>query len=453
MSDEKNVRKVFTVEDLVFYTDTSENNYPIYILPDSSIVYKKQPEGEVAYTFNVTVKVLEDKVSRRLAESSGGLPNHPLLQRAIDAIIDITKYEPLFTYGTITYEAYRGDFEELVGEASTQYIKLIVYSIFSFREDGGAGKKSFGVVYTWMKRLQTKYPELAKYVYVSVNDKLKKMKPKHLYALLVVKLPVVSPELEELWRKLTSGYDDMTDEPTAVGTETEEDEEREPIAPTVPVPPINVEEILKPRELELEPPEPKTLQAMQPGTTATMATPMPTKNELVKVYLLSMRLPSRYAAAQTEYTREEGRLVERRTFEDAAAKLETIRRSAYSMISRVFAHVPEFGAWIAVSDEAVKEAMAVSNYVRNTLLKHGLEHLVDRYTVRAVPIYLEPDEAKQLLESAIEHLSEDVTELEERIRKAEESAKMSSLKRLNQDLAYRRYLLEAFKRYLSEVTK
>ncbi|MGC8988421.1 hypothetical protein, partial [Infirmifilum sp.] len=144
---------------------------------------------------------------------------------------------------------------------------------------------------------------------------------------------------------------------------------------------------------------------------------------------------------------------EKRVFEEVAAKLETIRRNAYAMVSRIFAHVEEYGAWIAVTEEAVRDAEVVTKYVREELAKAGLGQLAERYTVRALPIYLEPEEAKHLLESAAEHLERDIDELIERIKKAENEQTKSSLKRLQQDLEYRKKLLEAFRKYLQEVSR
>ena len=80
------------------------------------------------------------------------------------------------------------------------------------------------------------------------------------------------------------------------------------------------------------------------------------------------------------------------------------RREAYKRVSRAFAHVEEFGTWIAVTDEAVAEAGKVSDWIREELSKLPLQQVkanvdVDKlYSVKAIPIYLEPEDAKALLD-------------------------------------------------------
>jgi len=136
--------------------------------------------------------------------------------------------------------------------------------------------------------------------------------------------------------------------------------------------------------------------------------------------------------------------------------LEGIRRATYERIERVFAYVEEYGVWVAVTEEAVKEAQKVSEWVRSELSKLPLNQVknidIDKiYSVKAVPVYLEPDDAKELLNAAVTHLSADAEELERRIKEAEEQQKRSALKRLSNDLQYKRALLEAFRKYLSSI--
>jgi len=71
--------------------------------------------------------------------------------------------------------------------------------------------------------------------------------------------------------------------------------------------------------------------------------------------------------------------------------------------------------------------------------------------VRAVPVYLEPEEAEELLQAAIQHLSEDVEELEVKIEVAQRMRARSSLQRLEREKECREALLKAFKEYLASV--
>jgi predicted DNA-binding antitoxin AbrB/MazE fold protein len=226
----------------------------------------------------------------------------------------------------------------------------------------------------------------------------------------------------------------------------EEEVVSEAVEEEKPVPQVEVKlPEVKPKELEVElvttPHKPTAVETVQ-------------KPELVKVYLLSMRLPSKYLVQKVEV--KEGEEVRKweGVAKEVASRLEGIRREAYDKISRVFAHVEDFGTWIAVTDEAVKEAQKLSEWIREELSKLPISQIKNvniekLYSVKAIPIYLEPESAKELLESAIRHLSADVEELENRIKEAEEQQKKSVLKRLEADLQYRKALLDTFRKYLS----
>jgi hypothetical protein len=227
---------------------------------------------------------------------------------------------------------------------------------------------------------------------------------------------------------------------------------------------VEEEEETPEKQVELPPlPEPPKIKLeVEPASATAEATAMapsiqqPQRQELVKIYLLSMRLPSRYLVQQVKF--EEGREI--RSWEGVAAevasKLEGIRREAYDMINRAFAHVEDYGVWVAVTDEAVKEAEKVSEFVREKLKSLPLSQVksvdIDKlYSVKAIPIYMEPEDARELLETAVKHLSKDVEELEAKIKEAESQKKRKYLTQLEKDLNYKRALLEAFKKYLDTI--
>ena len=218
------------------------------------------------------------------------------------------------------------------------------------------------------------------------------------------------------------------------------------------------------KQVELPPlPEPPKIElGVEPASATAVSTAMapmaqqPQKQGLVKIYLLSMRLPSRYLVQQVKFEGDR----EIRSWEGVAAevasKLEGIRREAYDMINRAFAHVEDYGVWVAVSDEAVKEAEKVSAFVRERLKSLPLGQVknidVDKlYSVKAIPIYMEPEDARELLSTAVKHLSRDVEELVAKIKEAEEQKKRKYLAQLEKDLNYKRALLEAFKKYLDTI--
>jgi len=232
-------------------------------------------------------------------------------------------------------------------------------------------------------------------------------------------------------------------EPTAVAEEEERGAGEQVELPPPPEP--------KPQALEVELATAPTAVA---SATATAA-PQAGAQGLVKIYLLSMRLPSKYLVQ--DVTLEEGREI--RSWEGReglASRLEGIRRKAYDMIGRAFAHVADYGVWIAVSDEAVKEAEKVSEYVRRELRELPLGQVknvdIDRlYSVKAIPIYMEPEDAKELLGAALKHLSEDVNVLKEKIKKAEDEKNRRHLAQLERDLNYKQALLESLKKYLDSI--
>jgi len=227
---------------------------------------------------------------------------------------------------------------------------------------------------------------------------------------------------------------------------------------------VEEEEETPEKQVELPPlPEPPKIKLeVEPASATASATAMaptaqqPQRQGLVKIYLLSMRLPSRYLVQQVKF--EGGREI--RSWEGVAAevasKLEGIRREAYDMINRAFAHVEDYGVWIAVTDEAVKEAEKVSEFVREKLKSLPLSQVknidIDKlYGVKAIPIYMEPEDARELLGVAVKHLSKDVEELEAKIKEAESQKKRKYLTQLEKDLNYKRALLEAFKKYLDTI--
>jgi hypothetical protein len=191
-------------------------------------------------------------------------------------------------------------------------------------------------------------------------------------------------------------------------------------------------------------------------TVYTRPRPPVRRAELVKIYLLAMHLPSRYLIQEIE--REEG--VEKRLWpgkkKELADKIESIRSKAYERIERIFSYVEDLGVWIAVTDEAVAEARRVMRMVREELSQLHLEEYkpnfdIDRYIVRAVPVYLEPEDAKRVLEAAIRKLSADAEELARKIEEAERARNERRVKDLRKDYSRILRKLEEIKSYLRQI--
>ena len=447
-----------TPDELVFYTDTDQSDYPLYLTSGFEVRIKKKPDDVERFAvFHVkSIRVVEEYDSdsyRRLAfymprgdkavkldDYVKAYPQLPLVDlfRAIDDVKATLYVRTL----QVLYEVYRGDYEELIGEAEATVV--VVYACPPY-SDHAAENQKFAITYSTRKRLLSKLPpglaaRLDKVMYVD------KAFGRRVGTLPFIKIKFCLPS-QELARAFdeVKKYLEHRDEVVEEGEG--EEQERAPVE----IPELEV----KPQELELEPIAPVTIQTAVP--TAVVTEPAPAKAELVKVYLLAMKLPSKYLVQQVKI--EEN--VEIRKWEgvavDVAARLEGIRRACYKMIEKVYAFVEEYGTWIAVTDEAVEEAKKLSEYVKKELsglpqLKQVKDIDLDAYSVKAIPVYLEPEDAKELLRAAVRHLSEDVEELQAKIKKAEEEQKRSALDRLTKDLTYREALLDAFKRFLERLS-
>jgi hypothetical protein len=183
--------------------------------------------------------------------------------------------------------------------------------------------------------------------------------------------------------------------------------------------------------------------------------------ELVPVFILGMNLPSKYLVQDVEYRiNEDGDSIEEAEVRKwvgpkakLASALETLRHDVYRRLRRNFCFIPEYGVWVAVTENGVKEAMEAGGYVTRKLRELGIndEETLKRYFVRPIRVYLEPEDARRLLETAVRRLEDDLRALEERVRSAEEEGRKRALERLARDREYREALLEAFREYLDKI--
>jgi hypothetical protein len=438
-----------TADDFVFFTNTDESEYPIYLLPSTEIRYKRKPEdAEKFATFYVKrIEVLVGEEERKV---------HERVAAPLDVVVRVAKEvgrrAEVYTY-SIQYEVYKGDFEELVATVAVPYIKIYAEPPFPSKAYYNE-KQAWAVAHTTRKRfLQKLPPDVAAYIekrcYLKESERRRSVSMPY----VIVKIPVITPEFEEIFKNVFA----WLAAPEEVQAEEAEEGGERALADEI------VEKVLeaaKPKELVVIMEEP---QPTPPAPTQTQTTAVPTaagevtKAELVKLYLLSMRLPSKYLVQSVSVENDGNAVREVRRWEGEtariAARLQTIRWSAYSAMSRVFAYVEEYGVWIAISEHAVEEAEKVSSRIREELAKLGLAPLADRYVVRAVPIYLEPDEARELLSAAISHLSSDVDELKRKIEEAEKEQKFKALRKLEREKKYREALLEAFRNYLASLNQ
>jgi len=213
-------------------------------------------------------------------------------------------------------------------------------------------------------------------------------------------------------------------------------------------------------EVELEAPAATTAATTAvttPATPAMAATAVttPARGELVPIYLLAMHLPSADLIAD-DYTDADKGVVRRikewrGETQRVAREIETMRRNIYRRVERLWCMVKEFGVWIAVTEAGVREAERISKEVRERLHKLGLAEVAHRYYVRAIKIYLEPSDAKMLLDAAVVQLSGEVEELGRRIREAETNQNKRLVKELLSKKEYVASLLQTFKKYIENL--
>jgi hypothetical protein len=461
-----------SVEELIFYTDTSQEDYPVYLSNNFEVRVKKRPEDAekfaVFHLKSVNVSEGYDDANASYSRLRPLLPweydatknvavDHYLsaypqlpLKTIIDVANDVKAKVYLRTLVT-KYEIYKGDYEDYVAEAQATVVAVYLQPPYDERS---WDDKKFAITFSTLKRFLAKLPPdiaptIQRIAYVD------KVTSGRLGALPFIKIKfcLPSPELSNAFnevKKWLEGVEEVQDQ--ALEAEEGEVEAQAPVQ-------IQVPEV-KPKELEveLETPAPTVPTAVQPKPQVTVA--VPPKPSLVKVYLLSMRLPSKYLVQKVEVQKIPEGLREVRKWEgevaEVASRLETIRRNCYAKASRVFAYVEDFGTWIAVTNEAVDEAKKISEYVKAELSNLRLDQVknisLSAYAVEAIPVYLEPEDAKKLLNAAIAHLSRDVEELEAKIAEAEKEQKKEALKRLESNLKYKQELLNAFKRFLQTLT-
>jgi uncharacterized small protein (DUF1192 family) len=172
-----------TATDLIFYTNTDESDYPIYITAEREVWLKARPRAPIIATFFV----------KRVTEV--GDVSHELHDVAVQAVTEVTKSEPeKISRLEITYEVYRGDVEEALGEAKA-YAVLVLSRATPFRRDRG---RAWAIGFDWKKRAAAKYPGIANFLY------LKDLGRYFFDVRLCIKLPVITDQLERLFSAAVS---------------------------------------------------------------------------------------------------------------------------------------------------------------------------------------------------------------------------------------------------------
>jgi hypothetical protein len=197
-------RIVNTATDLIFYTNTGESGYPIYVTTDREVWIKARPRrrvrvDEYSVENRYDIPILATFYVKEVAETCEDV-KHPLLDATVAVVKEVTKEEPAKVIKLmIVYEVYRGDMESLLGEAKAYAIKVVTKET-PFSGLKYDGSKAWAIGYDWKKRMIAKCPQIAKYVYVE-GDTGKRGRA---FVWLNIKLPVATPEFEALFNKALS---------------------------------------------------------------------------------------------------------------------------------------------------------------------------------------------------------------------------------------------------------
>jgi len=160
-----------TPDELVFYTDTGQSDYPLYLTSGFEVRIKKKPDDVERFAvFHVkSIRVVEEYDSdsyRRLAfylprgdktvkldDYVKAYPQLPLVDlfRAIDDVKAALYVRTL----QVLYEVYKGDYEELVSEAEATVV--VVYACPPY-SDHAAENQKFAITHSTKKRLLLKLP-------------------------------------------------------------------------------------------------------------------------------------------------------------------------------------------------------------------------------------------------------------------------------------------------------
>jgi len=192
----------------------------------------------------------------------------------------------------------------------------------------------------------------------------------------------------------------------------------------------------------------------------------------IELWLVDFNLPSKYIAkisSQSTKIDEKTYKIETLINGYLARKIENIRRVAYSQIGRYF--VSTSIGWVAVNEKGVqiiKELNATINGALREIIEKKqikirdqtydipeelvkrIQNIISRYYVKSIRIMLDYEDAKYILENAIQELKEGVEELREKIEKAKEEKKKALAKVYEYDASYQEMLLQSLEEFYAK---
>ena len=360
-------RKVSTPHDLIFHTDGDDVDYPIYILPDFSVVLKRRPSEFVANFYLAKNEDLVktqnvDEIKQKISELGLQLPNDIDLDMVIEAYKNITNKPPdRYVLTRFTYEVYQGN--NYIGDAVSY--ALYIFSVDTpFSGQKGERHKAWGVAFSWKERMVAKYPAVGQFTYVKGEEGRRG----RAWARIQTKIPITTPEFEELFY-------------TALGLQPQKEE-----------------------KLELTEEEKEKLLPMW----------------LRRVYLVIFTLPSEWIKAKYEWKSNDKEITMTRTQLREMYKALGCFRSRFLQYLASVAVKTQIG-WILVDyNDRIKQELA--EYMRECedLLK---KLKIDDYPVkpiRIVEIYLPKDVVEALID---EYIKEYKAKMEQVVEKLKEIMK------------------------------
>jgi len=201
------------------------------------------------------------------------------------------------------------------------------------------------------------------------------------------------------------------------------------------------------------------------------------KSDLVELYVLNFELPSWSSSKLlTELKLEKWILEKLDQFDkNLYNAIEALRQSFYRDVRKVF-HSSVLG-WVAVSKDAeeivqkYKEEVSkilidlAENYVTKmmekvhdqrlkqayALLKEKLLEKAKRKYVRILKVYLEPEDAIQILSEIIERIKKEKEEIEKKLKEAEEKKKKRAIYNYRHELKVITEKLKKFEEFLKMI--
>jgi len=224
-------------------------------------------------------------------------------------------------------------------------------------------------------------------------------------------------------------------------------------------------------ELDLFDDQPQSPQSQQ-SLDVSLTKPQQSGAGFVELWLVDFNLPSKYIAkisAKSEKVDDGTYKIETLINSYLARKIENIRRVAYTQIGRYFVNTSI--GWIAVNERGVriiKELNATINSALREIIEKKqikirdqtydipenlikrIQNIIDKYYVKSIRIMLEYEDAKYILENAIQELKEGLEELQEKIEKAKEEKKKALAKVYEYDASYQEMLLQSFEEFYAK---